>query len=323
MSINKNFVVKNGLEVYTDLVLANALSNRVGIGSTNPRAKLDVRGGIAATDIVISGYSTVSNTFHVGSQGSVLTALGIGGSVGVGTNLPGYLLDVRSPVSTGQTGLYVKGDSRITGNLFASNLYFDSASLSNLTVTGISTFSGLISVGGTTGVDGQYLRSTGAGVTWGTFPVLRTSFATTATVGQTGFTTTYNAGFVDVFVNGVRLSPPEFTATDGSNITLTTPCFGGESVDILAYSTISTGSGSGSVGGGSGTNYWVSTTAGIHTLSSVGIGTTNPTSTLTVRGGDVSVGINTSQGVVLTSPNGTKYRLMVENDGTLKTVLVP
>ena len=71
MSINKNFVVKNGLEVYTDLVLANALSNRVGIGSTNPRAKLDVRGGIAATDIVISGYSTVSDTFHVGAGGSV------------------------------------------------------------------------------------------------------------------------------------------------------------------------------------------------------------------------------------------------------------
>jgi hypothetical protein len=54
----------------------------------------------------------------------------------------------------------------------------------------------------------------------------------------------------------------------------------------------------------------------------VGIGTTNPTSNLTVRGGDISVGINTSQGLILTSPNGTKYRLFVENDGTLKTVAV-
>jgi hypothetical protein len=244
-------------------------------------------------------------------------------------------LDVRSPVSAGQTALYVKGDTNITGTLVAGSFSVSELSVTNVTasegtstqflnvtgistfvgfatfrqsvaiqtdlyvggistfagfsnfndyvdvqdglrVGGISTFSGSISVGGTTGVDGQYLRSTGTGVTWGTFPVLRTSLTTTATTGQTGFTTTYNVGFIDVFVNGVRLSPSEFTATDGSNITLTTPCFGGESVDILAYSTISTGSGSGSVGGGSGTNYWTKTTSGIHTLGNVGIGTTNP-----------------------------------------------
>jgi len=52
-----------------------------------------------------------------------------------------------------------------------------------------------------------------------------------------------------------------------------------------------------------------------------GIGTTNPTQKLDVAG-SVKVGINTSQGVILTSPNGTKYQLFVENDGTLKTVAV-
>jgi len=153
VSINKNFVVKNGLEVYTDLVLANAVSNRVGIGSTNPRSKLDVRGGIAATDIVISGYSTVSDTLHVGSQGSVFTALGIGGSVGIGTNLPGYLLDIRSPVSTGQTALYVQGDVRITGDINVDDITFDDATVQDLRIqnslyvgadggTGVSTFVG-------------------------------------------------------------------------------------------------------------------------------------------------------------------------------------
>jgi hypothetical protein len=38
------------------------------------------------------------------------------------------------------------------------------------------------------------------------------------------------------------------------------------------------------VAGGGGTNYWNQTAAGIHTLSNVGIGTTNPTSKLTVGG---------------------------------------
>ena len=55
----------------------------------------------------------------------------------------------------------------------------------------------------------------------------------------------------------------------------------------------------------------------------VGIGTTNPTSSLTVRGGDISVGIDTSNGLVLTSANGTKYKLFVSNAGVVSTVLVP
>jgi hypothetical protein len=36
----------------------------------------------------------------------------------------------------------------------------------------------------------------------------------------------------------------------------------------------------------------------------------------------VVVGIGTSQGVVLTSQNGIKYRIFVNNDGTLSTVAV-
>jgi hypothetical protein len=55
----------------------------------------------------------------------------------------------------------------------------------------------------------------------------------------------------------------------------------------------------------------------------VGIGTTNPLAKLDVRDGDVIVGVNTSNGVILTSPNGTKYRLIVDNVGVLSTVLVP
>jgi hypothetical protein len=38
---------------------------------------------------------------------------------------------------------------------------------------------------------------------------------------------------------------------------------------------------------------------------------------------DVNVGIDTSTGVILTSPNGTRYRLIVDDSGNLSTVSVP
>ena len=61
-------------------------------------------------------------------------------------------------------------------------------------------------------------------------------------------------------------------------------------------------------------------TLGVYS-GNIGIGTTNPTSKLHVVG-DARVGINTSQGIILTSPNGTTYRLFVSDAGTVSTVLV-
>jgi hypothetical protein len=152
MAVNKNFVVKNGLEVNTKLILADANTNKVGVGSTAPRFELDVAGGIGATDLYVSGVGTFANELNVGTDGSVLTVLGIGGSIGVGTADPGYLLDIRSPVSTGQTALYIQGDVQITGDLKVDDILLDDATLSNLTVTeafnvtspGLSTFSGYV-----------------------------------------------------------------------------------------------------------------------------------------------------------------------------------
>ena len=154
MSISKNFVIKHGLEVSTDLILANADTRRVGIAITNPRYTLDVAGGIGATDFYLVGVGTFVNELNVGLGGTVLTVLGIGNSIGIGTALPAYLLDIRSPVSTGQTALYVQGDVRITGDLIVDDITFDDATIQNLTVTealnvtspGISTFGGYVDI---------------------------------------------------------------------------------------------------------------------------------------------------------------------------------
>jgi len=146
MAINKAFVVKNGFEVSTDLILANADTRRVGVGFTNPQFLLDVAGGIGATDFYLTGIGTFVDTLNVGLGGTVLTVLGVGNSIGIGTALPAYLLDIRSPVSTGQTALYVEGDVRITGDLSLDDVTLDDAEIQDLTVTdtfivaGLSTF---------------------------------------------------------------------------------------------------------------------------------------------------------------------------------------
>ena len=161
MAINKNFVVKNGFEVNTDLIVADATLDKVGIGTTVPRYVFHVNGGIGVTDSYVGGISTVANELRVGNAGEVFSVIagpsGVGQSVGVGTAYPAYLLDVRSPVSTGQTALYVQGDVRITGDLTVDDITFDDANLSNLTVSeylyvgnspGISTFAGFTDFNG-------------------------------------------------------------------------------------------------------------------------------------------------------------------------------
>ena len=133
MTINKNFVVKNGFEVSTNLILADADTRKVGISSLNTRYTLDVAGGIGATDSYISGFSTVFTEFNIGPGGTTLT--GVGGSIGIGTADPAYLLDVRSPVSTGQTAFYVQGDLRSTGIIYSSNITSGNANISRLYVS--------------------------------------------------------------------------------------------------------------------------------------------------------------------------------------------
>ena len=154
MAVNKNFVVKNGLEVATDVILANATSKNVGIGSTQPTFTLDVRGGIGATDVKVSGFTTLAKDLQVGTSGSVFYVSDSNNNVGVGTSVPNpiYTLDVRSPVSTGQTALYVYGDMRVTGDINLDDITLDDAEIQNLTITDTLTVAGITTLGSSGGI---------------------------------------------------------------------------------------------------------------------------------------------------------------------------
>jgi hypothetical protein len=62
----------------------------------------------------------------------------------------------------------------------------------------------------------------------------------TATAAQTTFAVTYDVGFVDVYLNGVKLvASVDFTASSGTNVVLATGATAGDIVDIVAYGAFS------------------------------------------------------------------------------------
>lgn len=57
----------------------------------------------------------------------------------------------------------------------------------------------------------------------------------TATAGQTEFSAVYNAGYVEVFLNGAKLGTADYAATNGTSIVLTTGATLGDLVEVIAW----------------------------------------------------------------------------------------
>jgi hypothetical protein len=66
--------------------------------------------------------------------------------------------------------------------------------------------------------------------------VLRQLTTFTASAGQTVFSASYTPGLIDIFYNGSRLSPADFTANNGTFFTLATGSAANDILDVLVYS---------------------------------------------------------------------------------------
>jgi len=133
MAVNKNFVVKNGLEVATDLVFASSTLDKVGIGSTLPSATLEVGGDFKATgNSTVVGIATFSNNIDANGD------LDVDGH----TELDN--LNV-SGIATFAGTLDFNGDLDVDGHL----------EVDNINVSGVSTFTGDIDANGGLDVDGH------------------------------------------------------------------------------------------------------------------------------------------------------------------------
>jgi len=147
MAVNKNFVVKNGLEVNTDLILADVTSNSVGIGTSVTNYKLHVNGGIGATDITVTGFGTISDL-----SGDTINYTTATFSVGTATTLSGSTLNYSGIATVGS--LSIGADEVISSAKQLKNIAsLDSTTtatiesaianapntFTNLVVTGVST----------------------------------------------------------------------------------------------------------------------------------------------------------------------------------------
>ena len=149
---------------------------------------------------------------------------------------------------SGTGGKFVENN---TGIHTLSNVGIGTTNASDkLKVLGDVAFTGALKVSplGLSGSNGNYLKSVGTGVTWAAFPTARTVGLQTATANQTSFSFNYNVGFLDVYINGVKLTTNEFTATNGTSVVLTEGAFVGDQVQLISFNTTASGGG----GGGSG-----------------------------------------------------------------------
>ena len=213
---------------------------RIGI-NTGSAANDNTGSTLRAAGGIINGnfseiYTHFGNGTNLTSIGGTWTSTSVGihtlKNVGIGTTNPRFTLEVGAVGASGTT-LFVNGDARITGIVTIGP--------ASITINGIAN---IINVG-------------------------------------TGITINGSTGIISataIVLGGTTLT--------GAAVTF-----------ITAGSGISVNQGTGNVtitATGGGSSQWVTTAAGIHTLSNVGIGTTNPTSALTVTGNGTFTGVVTA-----------------------------
>ena len=215
MAVNKNFVVKNGLEVDTDLIFADASTNKVGIGSTIPGTELDVKGGIAVTDINASGVGTIVT---LRSTTGIITTVDAVNIRGTNLNISGIttVVDV-APRNLNVSGVTSTASLQVVGTGNMPLGIITNAQGTNINYTGIGTIANVIftkdavgtgaTIGAAVGVvtyygDGVHLLNTGGGVGIGTSTgIVGYGFTTLNFIGA-GNTFKADGTSIDISISG-------------------------------------------------------------------------------------------------------------------------
>lgn len=180
MAINKNFVVKNGIQIGDALIYGDNITGNVGVGTTLPLTTLDVRGktnaiSVGSTELFVSGISTLGivSAFTVNAQtgnivsGVVTTITGTTLSYNTGNFTTGNIVTGVVTTISGSTASYATVNATtlnattgniVTGivtNLSGTNInYSGIGTISNLTSTQVSVGNSFVitSIGNSVGI---------------------------------------------------------------------------------------------------------------------------------------------------------------------------
>ncbi len=258
-------IASGGTVTIGTLNLTNALGIAYGgTGQTTAAAGFNALSPITSTgDLIIGTGVNTAGRLAIGANGYVLTSNGTTATWSASTG------GVAS-FSAGSTGLTpstaTTGAITLAGTLVAGNggTGFSTYATGDIIyASATNTLSKLAA-----GTNGYVLTLSGGIPAWaassgGGGSYARTTF--TATAGQTSFTAAYTVGYVQVYINGVLLSPSDYTATSGTAIVLATAASVGDIVDVIAtaggtaatgygarWLVVAGGGGGGSNGGGGG-----------------------------------------------------------------------
>ena len=215
-------VVNSNLSIVaTNIASVNTVANSTNIANITAVAGDATDIGTVATDL--AGSNTIgtvatdlSGTNTIGSVGGAITNI---------NSVAGALTAINN-VNTNLSSVQNFGDTYFVGSTQPSSptngdLWFD-------TNTGIDKLK--VWDGSTFVLAGSTVNGTAERVSY----VVGTSQG-----GYTGSTTvfpaTYDVGFVDLYLNGIKLTPSDFTATNGTSITLASAASTNDTVDIVAY----------------------------------------------------------------------------------------
>jgi len=150
------------------------------------------------------------------------------------TNVP------QSAVTQHQAALTIT-ESQISDLAHTTSLAFSAITSTPTTLAGY----GITDGGGTDSaavvsmIDSAYVQNRQSTVSSGATTIDTSTF--TATAGQTVFTVNYTVDKLNVYLNGILLDPSDYTATNGTSITLDTGAAVNDLVNVITYTTTAVG----------------------------------------------------------------------------------